>query len=362
MRTVPLRRLLYGPQPDSSRIFFHNIWFRGHTNPRYAELLPRLERLDAYLITCSSRRLLRHAQMRALSAIQGLRGDCVVNLAGRRYQSMLYTGNFHQALPRFHGRVLVDFDDPRFDDEEVELLNSSNVHAYVVTAEWAARRFAGLGVVKPHVVIPHGVSLRSLSEAKTRTVADRYRTPEMFVVGYMASSMLSQGDPGAHNPMYNVDHLLELWDEIHPRVPNAKLWLLGDASTRVRGRCSAREDIVLFGRLPKDEVLSYVSNFDLALYPRTLDQGVQAAKVAEYMGAGVPTVSYDFQVTEILRESGAGVLVQTPRDFVAMVEHLASAESELKVLGDAARLAGQALDWDTLAARYQREILNVYLS
>ena len=362
MRRLPLRRLVYGPPPDPSRIFFHNIWFRGHNNARYAELLPRVYRLDAYLIRCSGRRVVRRAQMDALVAAARLRCAWIFALAGRRYRWMLYTGSCHEAVLAFPGRVLVDFDDPRFSDEEVRLLSSSNVAAYVVTAEWVASRFAGLGVEKPCVVIPQGVSLRSLSEAKIRRVGETWRTPDTFIVGYMASSLLSRGDRGGENPMYNVDHLLGLWDEIHLRVPAAKLWLVGGASKRVRDRCAAREDIVVFGSLPRDEVLAYVANFDVGLYPKTEDQGVPAAKVAEYMGAGVPTISYDFRVTEILRERGAGLLVRTPGEFVAAVVRLATHGSELRTLGEAARSAGQAFDWDTLAARYQREVLDVYLS
>ena len=161
--------------------------------------------------------------------------------------------------------------------------------------------------------------------------------------------------------MYNIDHLLELWDDIRARVPNAYLWLLGQASRRVLDRCAGREDIIVFGRIPKNHVLNHVANFDLALYPRTEDQGVQAAKVAEYMGAGVPTVSYDFRVTEVLREHSAGVLVRTQSEFVAAVERLSSDPSRLRTLSERARSAGQELDWDTLALRYEREVFDAYL-
>jgi glycosyltransferase involved in cell wall biosynthesis len=108
-------------------------------------------------------------------------------------------------------------------------------------------------------------------------------------------------------------------------------------------------------------VLAYVANFDIALYPRTQDQGIQAAKVAEYMGLGVPTVSYDFRVTEVLRETGAGVLVSTPREFVDAVERLALDEPARTAVAAAARTAGAALDWDVLARRYETEILDRYL-
>src|SRR5205807_31314 len=83
----------------------------------------------------------------------------------------------------------------------------------------------------------------------------------------------------------------ELWDEMRARISAGRLWLIGEASERVRNRCSGRDDILLLGRLPSDEVLAHVANFDIALYPRTKDQGVSAMKVAEYMSVGVPTVS-----------------------------------------------------------------------
>jgi glycosyltransferase involved in cell wall biosynthesis len=299
--------------------------------------------------------------MEILSATRRLRGDLVFDLAGRRYGSMLYTGNSDESVHRFRGHVVVDFDDPRFNEQEIRVLNSSNVQAYVVTADWAGRRYSELGVTKPHYVIPHGVNLRALTHANVRQVAERYRKSDNFVVGYMASALRSRGDRDGANPMYNVDHLLDLWEEIHARVPTSVLWLLGGPSRRIIHRCEGREDILLFGSIPKREILAYVANFDVALYARTQDQGVRAAKVAEYLGAGVPTVSYDYRVTEILKEYGAGVLVRTPAEFVAAVENLSQDEPRLHALQGAARSAGQELDWDRLVVRYQRDVLDEYL-
>ncbi len=73
MKRLPLRRLVRGPRPAPNRIFFHNLWFRDHNNPRYAELLPRLERLDRYLMLLPDRPGLRGASWRALHATRLLR-------------------------------------------------------------------------------------------------------------------------------------------------------------------------------------------------------------------------------------------------------------------------------------------------
>ena len=83
---------------------------------------------------------------------------------------------------------------------------------------------------------------------------------------------------------------------------------------------------MLWGRLPRERALSTAANFDIAVYPRTEDTGIQAAKVAEFIGLGVPTVSYDYRVTANLRELDAGVLVEGPDEFVAAVVDLATDE------------------------------------
>ena len=129
----------------------------------------------------------------------------------------------------------------------------------------------------------------------------------------------------------------------------------------MRERLSRRDDIVLTGLLRPEEALAHVANFDIALYPRTEDQGIRAGKIAEYLGLGVPTVSYDYEVVADLRESGAGVLVSTPREFVTAVERLARDDAERSRLGALAREAGRARDWDRLAGG-MNELLDRYLS
>ena len=67
MTEVSLRRFAAGPPTAPDRIALLSIWFQGHNNPRYAELLPRLERLDACLPRLSDRRIVRGVQFRAAS-------------------------------------------------------------------------------------------------------------------------------------------------------------------------------------------------------------------------------------------------------------------------------------------------------
>ena len=79
------------------------------------------------------------------------------------------------------------------------------------------------------------------------------------------------------------------------------------------------------------------------------------------MGLGVPTVSYDYEVTEDLRETGAGVLVATPRAFVDAVVHLVEDAEARRDAGGRRGRRRRDRDWDVLAQRYEDEILDRYL-
>ena len=97
-------------------------------------------------------------------------------------------------------------------------------------------------------MIPQGVSLNAVTPELIRTAGEK-KLPGTIIVGYMAAFMLTGDDRDGGKALYNVDHLLDLWEEVRVRVPEARLWLVGGASDRVRERIGASEDIVVFGRL-----------------------------------------------------------------------------------------------------------------
>jgi glycosyltransferase involved in cell wall biosynthesis len=119
--------------------------------------------------------------------------------------------------------------------------------------------------------------------------------------------------------------------------------------------------VKLIGRLTRERALAVASQFDVAPYARTQDQGIRAAKVSEFIGLGVPTVSYDYEVTSNLRETGAGILVPDARAFIDAVVQLLTDSSGRAELAAAAIRAGRELDWDVLARRFEAEVLDRYL-
>jgi glycosyltransferase involved in cell wall biosynthesis len=337
-------------------ILYFNTWYRGHNNARYSELLPRLQRIRPYLLTFPRARLARAASERAWRAVRRPVEPTLLHLLERRHPYAFVTDL--QQLASLTVPVVVDVDDLAFTDENAALLRRANVAAYTVTDTWAANRLEELGVEHPWHLIPQGVALDQLDRAEVDEFA-RLRDGRP-IVGYIAAFLLLTGDRGGEKAVYNVGHLLELWEEIRARVPEALLWLVGDASRRLRERLRGRADVTLFGHVPRGRLLALASNFDVALYPRTHDPGIRASKIAEYFGAGAPVVGYDHRVVQDVREAGAGILVSSPREFVDAVEGLLTDDVERARLAAAASVAGADRDWRKLAARYA-DLLDLHL-
>jgi glycosyltransferase involved in cell wall biosynthesis len=106
-----------------------------------------------------------------------------------------------------------------------------------------------------------------------------------------------------------------------------------------------------------------VANFDIAVYPRRVDLGGRfSVKLAEFMACGVPVVSTNVSESFVIAEAGGGIVVESPEAFVQALVTLARSPDMRRSLGEAGRRFGQSLDWDMLAVRYQREVLDVYAS
>jgi glycosyltransferase involved in cell wall biosynthesis len=352
MREIGIRELFWG-KAKKNRAFFCSIWFRDHNNPRMSALLPRLGFLDAFLVRMPRARISKGLAFRIAHRTRGIWWRMVLSVAGRKYP-VLFSNAPEQAL-YFPGFVVVDIDDPVYSDKEVKLLNLPNVVRYVVTSEEAARKYVELGVKKSAVVIPQGVDLSGWSPEISAALRPRLRTEEETVAVFHAAWLLTCADSGGDNPLYNVDLLLDMWQEIRTRVPNATLWLIGRCGPCLQRRVAKDQSIRLLGYILQRELPNYLANADVALYPRRISHVPRAVKTAEALALGLPVVGFDLPVLGDVRESGGGILVRDEREFIDATVRLLQDRSLRAELSARARSYGAQLDWDRLAVRYTTE-------
>ena len=254
----------------------------------------------------------------------------------------------------------MDADDPFFTPREVELLRAARLRAYVVTAERAARRYEALGVDKPWVVIPQGVSLSSARPSRSPRRPRAERRARSSSAGWRRTCS-TDGDRGgeARSTTSTTCSSCGTRSTRACRTPAS-----GSSASRASGssrRVAGRADIVLFGRLPREQALATAAKFDVALYARTQDKGIQAAKVGGVHRSRRPDGVVRLRGDREPARDGS----RDPRADAAGVRRRgrppARGRRGAAELAAAARRAGVDLDWDVLARRFEPEVLDRYL-
>ncbi|WP_448097370.1 glycosyltransferase family 4 protein [Luteibacter yeojuensis] len=192
------------------------------------------------------------------------------------------------------------------------------------------------GDIAPCVVSPNAVDLPRFDPA--RFDRERLRA-ERGLEGRTVC-----GHIGAFAHWHGVDKFVEAIANRLNSVPDLALVFVGDGKTlpAVRELIAARglsDRVLLPGRVPHDEVASWIACMDYAVLPNSNHYG-SPMKLFEFMGMGVAVVAPDYApVAEVIVDGHTGWLF--PRgDAAACVERvleLAQRADERKRVGHAAR-------------------------
>lgn len=198
---------------------------------------------------------------------------------------------------------------------EREVIESADL-LIVTTPELAAIKREGARRI---VTVPNGAEVEHFARA--------------------ADPGLSPAEPFAHlkHPVVGFLGSLNYWIDTHLLARIAKAhpeWTLALVGPHdLLGNISPLEglpNVVMTGRVPYEEVPTYVRVFDVCLNPYILDNvagGCSPIKLYEYLATGKPIVSVD--MPEARRFEGLIRIACDPDDFVAQVEAVAAADDGL---------------------------------
>jgi glycosyltransferase involved in cell wall biosynthesis len=337
------------------------LWFPNHNNVWYEAQLAKLGQiLTVYKVRLSGNRVLRAIQFRLWTRLKRrIIYPLVLRYLSRRHE-MLFTLDVEQ-IPGWpkHNSVVVDIDDAVFSLSEVRLLNLPQVKNIIVITDKAKAVFESLGVVQPISVVPKGVLLEQIDAAKVTEIGNRFKRKTDVVVGYVAPTLTlsSDGLRRAREGMDDLDLLLASAKQARTKEPRIKLWLIGEPSQSVKNYAAAEPWITLFGYVSSSNVLNYVSNFEIGVYPRKahVPPGRISVKIVQYMACGVPIVSTDVDEANIIQETRCGFVCGSAEEFTEALVKLAQSSAMRAEFGGAGLSYAQAkLDWSVLAPVYEK--------
>lgn len=191
---------------------------------------------------------------------------------------------------------------------------------------------AGWGAGDRVTVIPNGVNHHRFTRARWGG-----RSDNAFTVGFV----------GSLKPWHGLAHLVNAFEHLHQRVPQARLLIVGDGPERAALEAElAKRQLAsvtyLTGAVPPEQIPALLAQMDVAVapYPASTDFYFSPLKVVEYMAAGLPVVVSDIGQLRHLVVNNVTGLLRPPGDDIALalaLEDLWRSPSRRRSLGQAAR-------------------------
>lgn len=205
----------------------------------------------------------------------------------------------------------------------------------------------GWGVGDRVTVIPNGVNHHRFTQARLGV-----RSHDAFTIGFV----------GSLKPWHGLTHLVNAFEHLHRRVPQARLLIVGDGPERasLEAELTERQLISatrLTGAVSPEQIPALLTQMDVAVapYPDSTDFYFSPLKVVEYMAAGLPVVVSDIGQLRHLVVNNVTGLLRPPGDDIALalaLEDLWSSPSRRRSLGQAARQHILAhYTWDAVAEK-----------
>ncbi len=245
----------------------------------------------------------------------------------------------------------VHLDDPQYSVEELERLEELRkyLHKYGKTLviictnryseDWFKRRLSGAEV-------------RVLSQGYTSSGITVPKKNERFSCVYTSPFIHYKGDRHANHTTWGS---LTLFDEIIPSIfskcNDLEIHLIGSIGANAKEFLAQFPNVICHGLVNRLDNAVLLSASHVGLYPRTHDHKRSVQKVFEYIGAGLPIVTFDLTDTHIVKDEDLGIVVQSPSDFADAILMLRNNKKLLKVFESKVIKFREGYSWESLAKK-----------
>jgi len=151
----------------------------------------------------------------------------------------------------------------------------------------------------------------------------------------------------------NLAVLLAAFEAIRQQQPRARLLLVGDGPQRaeLQARCP---EAIFAGQHRGEDLAAHYASADLFLFPSLTETFGNVT--TEAMASGLPVLAFNYAAAgQVIRPGENGMLAPLADSaaFVQAALALAADAGQRQRLGAAARFSAEALDWDSIVARFE---------
>lgn len=135
---------------------------------------------------------------------------------------------------------------------------------------------------------------------------------------YISPLISSTGDRKSGHKNWDVTHFIEKICPVIMENPTFELHLIGRVSKNTKRKLDSK-NIYFYGTRNIAQAKLIMSGCHIGLYPRIHDNFRQSQKIAEYIGVGIPIISYRLVDTDLVSKYSLGWLADSLEDFLNLL-------------------------------------------
>lgn len=261
----------------------------------------------------------------------------------------------HVMSPRNHIKTnqVLHIDDPIYSMEELQqirdwitrLRNQSLTGFVVVTNEFTQQYFSSR---------ISDLTVEIIEQGFTQVKSNSTIKKEIFACVYSSPFIDYGKDRHANHSTWSakilIDSIIPLLLDTDPKI---EIHLIGKLGNDARRRIADLPNVVAHGYLNRFENATLMQSCHVAIYPRTVDHLRAVQKIAEYIGAGLPIVTFRLVDTELVTKLNLGISVENPAEFARAILLLKSDAERYGYYKRNVEGVQHAYSWKTLAYKME---------